>query len=67
MNTDLIDTGFPTTQLGVEDWRFQQLVNAGWREQQALVLAANHDVDLHLACDLLARGCDPTVAWEILL
>lgn len=67
MNTDLIHTSSASTQLGTEDWRFQQLVSAGWPEQQALVLAANHDVDLHLACDLLAQGCDPTVAWEILL
>jgi hypothetical protein len=67
MNTHLIDSDVPTTELGVEDWRFNQLAGAGWPEQQALVLAANHDVDLHIACDLLAKGCDPAVAWEILL
>lgn len=67
MNTDLIHTDIPTSELGVEDWRFDQLLGAGWHEQQALVLAANHDIDLHLACDLLAHGCDPAVAWKILL
>jgi len=66
MNTDLIRTDIPTRELGVEHWRFDQLVSAGWPEQQALVLAANHDIDLHLACDLLAKGCDLALAWEIL-
>jgi len=56
VNTDLIHTDIPVSEFGV-----------GRPEQQALILAANHDVDLHLACDLLAQGCDPTVAAEILL
>ena len=59
MNTDLITTDASTSELGIEDWRFQQLVAAGWPEQQALVLAAHHDIDLHLACDLLANGLRP--------
>jgi len=58
---------FAASELTVDDWRFQQLLSAGWPEEQALVLAARPDVDLHLACDLLAKGCDPTLAWEILL
>ena len=67
MNTDLIHTDFQISELGIEDWRFDQLVGAGWPEQLALVLAANHDIDLHVACDLLAKGCDVALAWEILL
>jgi hypothetical protein len=67
MNTDLINSDFSTHEAGVEDWRFEQLLAAGWPEQHALVLAARHDVDLHLACDLLAKGCDLALAWEILL
>jgi hypothetical protein len=67
MNTDLITDDFPTVERGVDDWRFQQLLAAGWPERQALVLAAHHDIDLHLACDLLAKGCDLALAWEILL
>ena len=62
MNTEML-----VSELTVEDWRFQQLVGAGWPEQQALVLAASRDVDLHLACDLLAEGCDPDIALQILL
>ena len=62
MNTEML-----VSELTVEDWRFQQLVGAGWCEQHALVLAASRDVDLHLACDLLAEGCDPDIALQILL
>jgi hypothetical protein len=54
-------------ELGVEHWRFEQLVAAGWPEQQALVLAANDDVNLHVACDLLPKGCDLRLALQILL
>jgi hypothetical protein len=67
MNTDLISTDLPSSELGVEDWRFNQLLSVGWPEQQALLLAANHNIDLHLACDLLAKGCDVDLAWQILL
>ena len=66
MHTDLINNECPATELGIEDWRFGQLLAAGWPEQQALLLAANHDIDLHTACDLLAQGCDRALAWEIL-
>ena len=67
METKLINNGLSSRELPVEDWRFQQLLRAGWPEQQALLLAADHDVDLHLACDLLASGCDAAIACEILL
>ena len=67
MNTDLINNDTSTCEASVEDWRFQQLLAAGWPEQPALVLAAHHAVDLHLACDLLANGCDLALASEILL
>ncbi len=69
MHTDsyIVNAEYPAAELSVEDWRFRQLVAAGWPEQQALLLAAQHDIDLHLACDLLAKGCDLALAWEILL
>jgi len=67
MNTNLVTHHVAAVDRGVEDWRFRQLLAAGWPERQALVLAAHHDIDLHLACDLLAKGCDLALAWEILL
>jgi hypothetical protein len=53
-------------ELSVDEWRFQQLQQAGWPEQEALLLAARHDIDLHHACQLLQRGCSPGLAWQIL-
>lgn len=52
-------------ELQVEDWRLEQLRRAGWSEPEALLLALDPSVDLHRACDLLAEGCDPELAWEI--
>jgi hypothetical protein len=63
----LITTEPPSAELPVEDWRFQQLLRAGCPEQHALLLAADHNIDLHVACDLLADGCDPALACAILL
>ena len=65
MKTDLPVEAAPN-QVTVDDWRFQQLVAAGWPEADAVMLAARHEIDLHLACDLLAKGCDSSTAWEIL-
>ena len=65
MSTQLhIDTD--PVESTVDEWRFRQLLAAGWPEQEALLLAARHDVDLHQACELLDRGCDAELAWQIL-
>ena len=37
-----------------------------WRAEE-LELAERHDVDLHLAIDLISQGCPVPVAVEILL
>lgn len=50
----------------VADWRFQQLLQAGWPEPDALLLAGQPEVDLHVACELLEHGCDLPTAWQIL-
>jgi len=61
-----------TTQLEteidvVEQWRHEALWRAGYDAEAAVVLAASHDVDLHLAVGLLQRGCSQELALQILL
>jgi hypothetical protein len=51
----------------VEHWRHEELQRAGYDSESAIVLAASHDVDLHLAVDLLKRGCTVDLALQILL
>lgn len=47
-------------------WREEQLAEAGYPPNEAFDLASRLDVDLHVACDLLRRGCAVTVAVAIL-
>jgi hypothetical protein len=51
----------------IERWRSEELQRAGFEPRQAGRLAVRHDVDLHTATDLLARGCSPELALKILL
>lgn len=51
----------------VERWRLESLERAGYDLESAAVLAASPEVDLHLATDLLARGCPIHLALQILL
>ena len=48
-------------------WRLGALGRAGYGNEAAMWLALRSDVDLHLAVDLLARGCPPETAVRILL
>jgi len=48
-------------------WRREQLRGAGYAEWDAEQLAEHVDVDLHVALDLVARGCPPSLAVQILL
>ena len=48
-------------------WRVEQLARVGYSWPAAMVLAANTQVDLHLAVTLVQRGCRPEVAVKILL
>jgi len=48
-------------------WRFKQLVAAGYSEESASLLSARPNVDLHLATDLVAKGCPPETAIRILV
>jgi len=51
----------------VEAWRAEQLEMAGYGAQAATELAMRHEVDLHVAVDLLARGCPTELALKILI
>lgn len=48
-------------------WRYETLMRVGYPEKEALVLATRDDVDLHLACDLVERGCPSRTAVRILV
>jgi hypothetical protein len=52
---------------GVLKWRFEALRHAGYSAAAAAELACAPDVDLHVAVDLVARGCDHATALRILL
>ena len=47
-------------------WRVEQLERAGYTGAFAHMLAENHEIDLHLACGLLSRGCSEQTAYAIL-
>jgi hypothetical protein len=52
---------------GIAHWRYDSLVRAGYGKSAALILAAHFEVDLHVATDLVSRGCPPATALRILL
>ena len=54
-------------ELVILAWRIAVLDRAGYDEGDAVLLAAVREVDLHLAADLLQRGCPPETALRILL
>jgi hypothetical protein len=51
----------------VEAWRMEELERAGYGAEAATELAQRHDIDLHAAVALIARGCPPETAVRILL
>lgn len=50
----------------VESWRLHVLIEAGFPLPLAERLAAS-DADLHTCTELVAQGCDPVTAANILL
>jgi hypothetical protein len=48
-------------------WRFSLLVHAGYEDCEAIVIASNTAIDVHLAEDLVRRGCPSGTAVRILL
>ena len=57
----------PPEIVRVLDWRFAELVRAGYQPDQAERLAVTPEVDLHVAVRLLDQGCPPGLAERILL
>jgi hypothetical protein len=51
----------------IEMWRAEALERAGYDPDSAVELATRHDVDLHLAVELLEQGCPVDTALRILL
>ena len=51
----------------VEAWRAEQLEMAGYGAREAAELACRHDVDLHVAVNLVGHGCPHELALRILL
>ena len=51
----------------VESWRAEELVRGGYEPSDAIALAGRHDIDLHLAIELIRRGCPYELAIEILI
>jgi hypothetical protein len=51
----------------VLEWRLEVLIRAGYAPDDALMLGARSDVELHTAVDLLRAGCPAEIALRILL
>jgi hypothetical protein len=51
----------------VERWRAETLERVGYEPYAAAEIAGRPDVDLHLAIELIERGCPPATALRILL
>ena len=61
------DSVASTTEVSVVRWRMLVLLRSGYAWDDALELATQTDVDLHLAVDLVDRGCASETARRILL
>jgi hypothetical protein len=55
----------PAASDAVEAWRLHTLLQAGYPLQVAERIARS-GADLHVAVDMLHRGCEPQVAEQIL-
>ena len=64
---ELQDLDFDTEAERVLLWREEELERAGYDRDTARKLAEAPGVDLHLATELLRRGCPEGTAVEILL
>jgi hypothetical protein len=67
MTMSAVETPIETESERVERWRMDELLRVGYDFQTAAVMAADTEVDLHTAVDLVEQGCPPDVAARILL
>ena len=56
-----------TEAVEVLRWRFDVLIRVGFGIEDAAVLAANVEIDLHAAENLMRRGCPSETALRILI
>lgn len=56
-----------TDEERVSLWRAEELERVGYSAGAASALAVRRDVDLHLALDLVRKGCSYATALRILL
>jgi hypothetical protein len=67
MSAAELDVYTDTETERIQRWRAEELERAGYRPDEAAQLAGRPDVDLHLAVELLERGCPSGTALRILL
>jgi len=67
MSAAELDLHVETESERIERWRVDALERAGYGHDEAVELAVRSYVDLHLAVELLERGCPPDTAVRILL
>jgi len=48
-------------------WRTEELERAGYSSEVSALVAGDHRIDLHQACDLVRQGCPEQTACRILL
>lgn len=64
--TEAVSPSGADERVKTEVWREHVLFEAGYPAGAAHRLALLHHVDLHVACDLVKRGCPPFTAEQIL-
>jgi hypothetical protein len=67
MSAAELDIHVETESERIERWRVEELARAGYTHGDAIELAGRNYVDLHLAVQLVERGCPPDTAVRILL
>ena len=66
-NTAYIELVFDAESERVTAWRACELLKAGYEPTTAVELAEHPEIDLHVALELVERGCPPDLAARILL